>query len=78
MAQLIIEVNDNIAVDVRDTLISRLAPEWSDKSGAEKNAKLKAIIAGQLKSEYLEQKREDATQAAREATEEANKNADIS
>jgi len=55
MAQIIIEVNDNIANDVRDVLCNK----WGYQSG-NKMTFLKTYIAAWVKKEYREQKAEEA------------------
>jgi len=55
MAQIIIDVNDNIASDVRDVLCNK----WGYQSG-NKMTFLKTYIAAWIKKEYREYKAEEA------------------
>jgi len=55
MAQIIIDVNDNIAADVRDTLCDK----WGYQAG-NKMTFLKTYIAAWIKKEYREYKAESA------------------
>lgn len=77
MAQLIIDVNDNIAPDVRDTLCRRYNYSGPDTNPA-KMAFLKSYVSADLKSDYSAQKEHEASLAAAAAAATAADSADIS
>lgn len=76
MAQIIIDVNDNVAAEVRDVLCNK----WGYNEG-NKMVFLKNYIAAWVKKEYREYKAEEAVTVSiddiKKASLEATLNADI-
>jgi hypothetical protein len=81
MAQIIIEVNNNVATDVRDTLCAPNGPWGYTGSQADNNAKmafLKQYIAAWIKTEYQTSKSNIDAKAATIASLISTSTADIS
>lgn len=76
MAQITIVVNDNIAVDVRDTLCREWGYDGPDTNAA-KMAFLKERIAAYIKHIYITRKNAEAEAAARVASQAVAEAADI-
>lgn len=72
MAQIIIDVNDNIAADVRDVLCDK----WGYREGNKMNF-LKTYIARWVKMHYREHKAELSIVSVRDASFISTENADI-